>query len=63
MGRKWEKLNSRCSTTTIATRTGVLTNPSRLPSPIFNLVYIVACLLESDYGKDKYGSDDMVSKI
>ena len=45
IGRKWEKLNSRCSTTTIATRTGVLTNPSRPPSPIFNFVYIVACLL------------------
>ena len=63
MGRKWEKLNFRCSTTTIATRRGVLTNPSRLPSPIFDLAYIVACLLESDYCKDEYGSDDMVSKI
>ena len=63
MERKWEKLNSRCSTTMIATRTGVLTNASRLPSPIFNVVYTVACLLESDYSKDKYGLDDMVSNI
>ena len=47
----------------IATRTGVLTNPSRLPSPIFNLVYTVACLLESDYCKDKYHSNDVVSNI
>ena len=39
------------------------TNLSRLPSTFFNLVYIVACLLESNYCKDEYASDNMVSSI
>ena len=44
MGRMWEKLNSRCNTTMMASRTGGLTDLSRLPSSFFNLVYTVACL-------------------
>ena len=39
------------------------TNLSRLPSTFFNLVYIVACLLESNYCKDEYASDNMVSSV
>lgn len=34
----------------------------RLPS-IFNLIYSVACLFESDYRKDEYAPDDLVSTL
>ena len=37
MGRMWENLNSRCNTTTMAKRTGGLTNLSRLPSSFSSL--------------------------
>jgi len=47
----------------MASKTGGLTNLSRLPSTAFNPVNAVACLLESDYCKDEYVSDDMVSNI
>ena len=47
----------------VKTRTGSLTNPSRLPSPIFNLVSTVSFLLESDYCNDEYAPDDMISNL
>jgi len=47
----------------MASKTGGLTNLSRLPSTTFNLVNTVACLLKSDYCKDEYASDDMFSNI
>jgi hypothetical protein len=50
-GKYARKLKCNAATT-ITTRTGGLTNLSRLPSPIFNFVYTAACLLESDYCKD-----------
>ena len=47
----------------IASKTGRLTNLSRLPSTTFNLLNPVACLLKSDYCKDEYALDDTVSNI
>ena len=47
----------------IASKTGGLTNLSRLNSRTFKLVNTVACLLKSYYCKDEYVSDDMVSNI
>ena len=37
MARMWENLNSRCNTTMMASRTGGLTNLSRLPSSFSTL--------------------------
>ena len=47
----------------IASKTGGLTNLSKLNSTTFNLVNTVACLLKSYYYKDEYVSDDIVSNI
>ena len=47
----------------IASKTGGLTNLSRLNSRTFKLVNTVACLLKSYYCKDEYVSDDMVRNI
>jgi hypothetical protein len=51
---KWENVRKlKCNAaTTKTTRTGGLTNLSRLPSPIFNILYAATCLHESDYCKD-----------
>ena len=63
MERMWENLNSRCDTTLIESRIEGLTYPSKLHSTFFNLAYTLVCLLESNYYKDEYTSDDMVRNL